>query len=74
MERRRCLLNEEKLCDDCGECARCDLDPSKLCDNCMKCVKSDADYLEIQIDEILDTDGEIYLPTQNAQDDDARDV
>ena len=69
MERRFCVLDEEKLCDDCGECVRCDLDPQKRCDNCMKCVKSDADYLEIQIDEILDTDGETFVPPTDATND-----
>lgn len=54
-----CLLNEEKLCDDCGECERCDLDPEKMCDNCMRCVKrSDADYLAIEIDEVYESENE----------------
>jgi len=49
-----CVLDEEKLCDDCGECVTCDLDPKKLCDNCMKCVnKSGVDYLAIEIDEVI---------------------
>ena len=53
-EARRCLLDETKLCDNCGECERCDLDPNKICDNCMKCVSSTgADYLAIEIDDIL---------------------
>ena len=54
-EEKRCVLNPNKICDDCGECDdRCELDPTKICDNCMKCVyKPDADYLEIQIDKIF---------------------
>ena len=53
-EARRCLLDETKWCDNCGECDRCDLDPNKLCDNCMKCISSTgADYLAIEIDDIL---------------------
>jgi hypothetical protein len=52
---KRCFLDEEKLCVDCGQCMMCDLDPEKLCDNCMRCVKkSDADYLAIEIDEVID--------------------
>lgn len=51
-----CLLDENKICDDCGECNVCDLDPNKICDNCMKCVKSGADYAAIEIDEIIDED------------------
>lgn len=27
MEKRRCVLDESKWCDECGECERCDLDP-----------------------------------------------
>ncbi|MCR5809672.1 MAG: hypothetical protein K6G56_08985 [Clostridiales bacterium] len=37
-EKRMCLLDETKVCDDCGECNRCDLDPNKICDNCCKCI------------------------------------
>jgi hypothetical protein len=51
---KHCILDEEKLCDDCGECLTCDLDPEKICDNCMRCVKkSNADYLAIEIDEVI---------------------
>lgn len=49
---KMCVLNESKLCDDCGECQKCDLNPNKICDNCMKCVNSGADYSAIEIDEI----------------------
>ena len=49
-----CVLDDEKVCDDCGECMKCDLDPNKVCDNCMRCVKkSNADYLAIEIDEVI---------------------
>jgi len=30
-----CILDEAKICNDCGECSRCDLDPEKICDNCI---------------------------------------
>lgn len=53
MEEKMCVLDETKVCDDCGECDRCDLDPHKICDNCMKCVNSGADYAEIEIDEVV---------------------
>lgn len=33
-----CVLDDDKFCDDCGECMRCDLDPNKICDNCCKCI------------------------------------
>lgn len=37
-DKRMCLLDETKVCDDCGECDRCDLDPNKICDNCCRCI------------------------------------
>lgn len=57
-----CMLDETKVCDDCGECNVCDLDPNKICDNCMKCLQTGADYNAIEIDEIIDdgTGGEAY--------------
>lgn len=51
---RQCLLDESMLCNECGDCTRCDLDENKECDNCMRCVKSDADYLAVEIDEIIE--------------------
>ncbi len=54
--KRICLLDERKVCDECGECTRCDLDPNKLCDNCMKCIRTDADSRAIEIDEIITDD------------------
>ena len=55
-----CVLDENKLCDDCGECNMCDLDPNKICDNCMKCLETGADYNAIEIDEIIDDDDSEY--------------
>ena len=51
---KMCVLDETKICDDCGECNVCDLDPNKICDNCMKCVNTGADYNAIEIDEIIE--------------------
>lgn len=51
---KHCILDEDSLCVDCGDCLVCDLDSEKLCDNCMCCVqKSNADYLAIEIDEVI---------------------
>lgn len=51
---KRCVMDAERLCVDCGECLICDLDSEKICDNCMRCVqKSNADYLAIEIDEVI---------------------
>ena len=54
METKYCVLDETKICDDCGECNMCDLDPNKICDNCMKCLKTGADYNAVEIDEIIE--------------------
>jgi len=47
-----CVLDENKVCDDCGECDYCDLEPTKICDNCCKCL-DDADYRAIKITGII---------------------
>ena len=38
MNAKKCVLDENKICDDCGECNYCDLNPFKICDNCGKCI------------------------------------
>ena len=48
-----CVLDDEKICDDCGECDVCDLDPLKMCDNCGKCLDI-KDVATIKIDGIVD--------------------
>ena len=53
---KKCVL-EERICTNCGECNVCDLDKNKQCDNCGKCIQMpDAEYYEIQIDEIYNTE------------------
>lgn len=44
-----CMLEDDKICDGCGECDRCDLDPEKICDNCMKCMGEAVDFRAITI-------------------------
>lgn len=49
---KRCVLDELKLCDNCGECNRCDLDPNKICDNCCKCLSkegTDTEYRSVPV-------------------------
>lgn len=36
---KMCMLEENKVCDNCCECFICSLDPSKTCDNCGKCLE-----------------------------------
>lgn len=40
---KKCILYENKVCNDCGECLGCDLDPNKLCDNCGRCIEPSDD-------------------------------
>ncbi len=49
---KMCILEDNKICDNCCECFVCDVDPGKICDNCGKCLKM-ADFNEISIDELL---------------------
>lgn len=53
--KKMCVLDETKVCNDCGMCDRCDLDPDKVCDNCMRCLGLDngSDYRSIAITGIL---------------------
>lgn len=54
-----CVLEDGKLCTDCGRCHMCDLDPQKVCDNCMRCLKrSGADYAGIVIDAVFLSEAE----------------
>ncbi len=52
MSVKKCVLDEDKICDECGECDYCDLNPFKKCDNCGKCIDSSDEYRELKIDEI----------------------
>lgn len=40
---KKCVLYDNKVCNNCGECMRCDLDPNKICDNCGKCLRKNDD-------------------------------
>ena len=51
--KNNCVLDETKLCTDCGECDKCDLDSTKVCDNCGKCVGLDADSRAIEIEDVI---------------------
>ena len=47
-----CILEENKICDNCCECFICDLDHGKICDNCANCLNI-PDFNAIIIDDIL---------------------
>lgn len=52
MEKKMCVFDDDKECDDCMECEVCELDPSKPCDNCGKCLDFGKDYATIKIDRV----------------------
>ncbi len=54
MKKKMCMLEENKVCDNCLECNICDLDSNKICDNCAKCIEPGVDYRSILIDNIID--------------------
>ncbi|CAB1245187.1 hypothetical protein ACFHWD_17300 [Clostridium sp. MT-14] len=59
MKNYYCILDKNKLCDNCGECDVCDLDPNKKCDNCGKCLEMEGyDMKAIKIDGIIDDKNE----------------
>lgn len=35
---KMCMLEENKVCDNCCECFICEIDSSKNCNNCADCV------------------------------------
>ena len=49
----KCIMDENKICNGCGECDKCDLDPNKICDNCGKCIGMDADSRAIEIEDVI---------------------
>lgn len=59
MKNNYCVFDENKVCDNCGECDTCDLDPTKKCDNCGKCLEMEGyDMKAIKIDDIIDDENE----------------
>lgn len=53
MSVKKCVLDERKICDDCGDCDYCDLNPFKICDNCGRCIGLDEEFREIKIDDVV---------------------
>lgn len=50
---RKCVLQDENECVECGKCDVCDIDPNKICDNCCKCLEEpDTDYAVIEVSDI----------------------
>ncbi|KJS65076.1 MAG: hypothetical protein JL50_14585 [Peptococcaceae bacterium BICA1-7] len=63
---KKCILEEDKVCDNCCECFVCDLDPLKTCDNCAKCLEL-ADFNAIEISDILLYDDKIFEYGKNGK-------
>jgi len=63
-EKKKCILEENKICDDCCECFICELDPTKICDNCAKCLGISELFEDDHVDDydfIFFEDEEEYL-------------
>lgn len=64
-ENGMCVLEDNKYCNDCGECDRCDIDPSKICDNCGKCLDeyntNSKGFVEVPIDKIIMQNSDVSL-------------
>lgn len=58
MEQKKCILYDNKLCDNCGECNMCDLDPKKVCDSCGACLDMDDDYNTLDVDLVMEEGGD----------------
>ncbi|MHB9094500.1 MAG: hypothetical protein ACYC21_07480 [Eubacteriales bacterium] len=54
--KKMCMLEENKICDNCLECNTCDIDSSKMCDNCAKCIDTGLAYKTVEIDDIIFTE------------------
>jgi len=55
--KRMCVLEDDKVCTNCGACDMCDLDPTKVCDNCGKCLDiletDEKGYVHVPVDKII---------------------
>ena len=59
---KQCLLDDTKVCMECGECDRCDLDPNKLCDNCCKCIDEwEGNFAQIPVQDVVTEQTDAYL-------------
>lgn len=50
---KMCVLEENKICNECGECDYCDLNPFQKCNNCGRCIEEKEEYREIKIDDVI---------------------
>lgn len=57
---KKCIFEDKKNCDNCGDCEVCDLDSKKICDNCGRCLgETDFETRALKVDEIIEEEGEL---------------
>lgn len=66
MDKKFCIFDSEKSCDNCGQCDLCDLNPAKKCNNCGKCLEMEGyDMRAIKIDSIIEEGDEEKEHSEN---------
>lgn len=69
MNKKYCIFDSKKLCNNCGECEVCELDPNKKCNNCGKCLEMDNyDMRAIKVDEIIENENDAQEYNENSSD------
>ena len=52
---KNCIFNNNRICNNCGECEICELNSNKKCNNCGKCLELEGyDVKAIKIDEVFE--------------------
>lgn len=71
---KKCVIDDTKVCTECGDCDRCDLDPNKICDNCCKCLDSDEPFLNVPVADIVTEQANDYLKEYYSETEDDSDI
>jgi len=71
---KQCVLDDTKVCTECGDCDRCDLDPNKICDNCCKCLDSDQPFLDVPVADVVTEQTNAYLKEYYSDAEDDSDI
>ena len=57
---KKCIFDDKKNCENCGECEVCDLDSNKICDNCGSCLgEKNFETRALKVDEIIEDPEEL---------------
>jgi hypothetical protein len=66
---KNCIFNQNKVCNNCGECNVCEFDGKKICDNCGKCLEIEGyDLRAIKIEEVFEKKEDSKLMAQDLED------